>query len=257
VRVRRVAGLLALAVGLGGCVAEDDPNVLDVSPADFPPHSTMARLAGAETVTIAVTGAEVDADGSPIGFEPELGRILAGALGIESHQIGWVQTDALNHERLIEDGQADLVIAAVPVRERSLEIIDFAGPYHVGRVVTLSASAGTDAPRLCATVEISYLVDSAASTGTAHDCLDLLRAGEVDVVAAPDLVLAAEATSHLALGDAGLEPVGYGIGLAKGDEELRAFVDDVLETIAADGRWAAAWASTLEPVLGPAEPPSE
>jgi glutamate transport system substrate-binding protein len=251
-----MAGLLALAVGVGGCVAEDDPNVLDVSPADFPPHSTMARLAGAETVTIAVTGDELDDDGSPIGFEPELGRILAGAMGIESHQIGWVKTDAVNHERLIEDGHADLIIAALPVNERSLEIIDFAGPYHVGHVATLSASSETNGQRLCATAEIGYLLDSAAGTGTAEECLDQLRAGEVDVVAAPDLVLAGEVTSHLALGDAGLESVGYGIGLAKGDEELRAFVDDVLDTIATDGRWAAAWASTLEPVLGPANPPS-
>jgi glutamate transport system substrate-binding protein len=36
----------------------------------------------------------------------------------------------------------------------------------------------------------------------------------------------------------------YGIGVKKGDDEFRSFINDVLEKIAADGRYAQAWSST-------------
>jgi glutamate transport system substrate-binding protein len=123
-------------------------------------------------------------------------------------------------------------------------------------VATLSGSAGADAERVCATAEIGHLVPAATVVGTVQDCTDALVDGSVDTVLAPDLVLAAEATSHLRIGNADFEPLTYGIGLRKGDDDLRSFVTDVLATVAEDGRWEAAWASTLEPVLGAAEPPA-
>lgn len=257
VRVRWLSGpLVVLVAGLSGCVPEADPNVLDVDAADFAPHTTPAQLAAAGTVTIGVTGNDVDDDNVPVGFEAELGKMIAGALGLAPHQISWVQTDALNHERLIEDGHVDLVIAAMPMTERSREIVEFAGPYYVGYVAALAAETDSDDARLCATAEISYLVDSADAIGTVRDCVDGLTDGAVDTVLAPDLVLAPETTAHLSLDATDLGPVSYGIGLRKGDADLRAFVNGVLETIAEDGRWAAAWGSTLEPELGAAEPPA-
>lgn len=255
VRVRWVGGPLLLAVALVGCVPEADPNLVDVGPTDFAPHTTPAELAAAGTVTIGVTGNDVDESNVPVGFEAELGRMIAGALGIADHQIAWVQTDSLNHERLIEDGHADLVIAAMPMTERSWEIVDFAGPYYAGQVATLATSTETDAERVCATAEISHLVTSTETVGTLRDCVDRLTEGAVDTVLAPDLALAPEVNSHLTLGDAGIGSLSYGVGMAKSDGDLRSFVNDVLATVVDDGRWAAAWTSTLEPVLGPADPP--
>lgn len=256
VRMRWSAGLaLGLAIGLSGCMQEPDPNLLDVTAADFAPHSSPARLAAAGTITIGITGNDVDADNVPVSFEAELGRMIAGALGIATHEISWVRTDALNHERLIEDGHVDLVIAAMPMTDRSREIVDFAGPYHVGEVRALSGSPDADAERACATAEIGHLVPDAAVVGTIEDCMAALTDGTVDTVLAPDLVLAAEAISNMRIRDTDIEPVAYGIGLRKGEDDLRAFVTDVLATVARDGRWQTAWSSTLEPVLGPAEPP--
>jgi glutamate transport system substrate-binding protein len=256
VRVRWLSGLLlVVAAGVSGCVPEADPNVRDVEATDFAPHTTPAELAAAGMVTIGVTGNDVDESNVPGGFEAELGRMIAGALGIADHEIVWVQTDALNSERLIEDGQVDLVIAAMPMTERSLEIVDFAGPYYVGEVAMLAASTETDAERVCATAEIAHQVPSAEAVGTIRKCVDQLGDGTVDAVLAPDLVLAAEETAHLTLDDTDLGPLSYGIGLRKGDAALRAFVNGVLAAIAEDGRWAAAWAATLEPELGAAEPP--
>ncbi len=255
-RVRWAIALSLLSAAiLAGCSAETDPNVLDVNATDFAAHSTPARLAAAETVTIGITGNDVDESGVPTGFEAELGRMIAGALGIADHQITWVETDALHHERLIEDRVVDMVIAAMPMTDRSREIVDFAGPYYTGQVATLTASIETGDEQTCATAEIAHLATAPDAVGTLHDCVDQLTDGTVATVLAPDLALAPATTSHLTLGETDLGPLDYGVGMVKADDELRAFVTDVLATVAEDGRWASAWTSTLEPILGPAEPP--
>ena len=41
----------------------------------------------------------------------------------------------------------------------------------------------------------------------------------------------------------------YGIGMAKGDDDFRAWINDTLEASFADGRWEAAWEATAGEVL--------
>ena len=48
----------------------------------------------------------------------------------------------------------------------------------------------------------------------------------------------------------------YGIGLMKGDDEFRAFVNDTLEESFDNGDWAAAWEKTAGKVLETPEPPA-
>mgnify|MGYP001545789847 FL=1 len=48
----------------------------------------------------------------------------------------------------------------------------------------------------------------------------------------------------------------YGIGLTKGDDEFRTFINDVLEVAYDDGTWAAAWEETAGQFAGTPEPPS-
>src|SRR3712207_8291167 len=47
----------------------------------------------------------------------------------------------------------------------------------------------------------------------------------------------------------------YGIGLAKGDDDFRAYINDTLEQSFEDGSWAAAWDRTAGAITG--EPRSE
>ena len=48
----------------------------------------------------------------------------------------------------------------------------------------------------------------------------------------------------------------YGIGLAKGDDAFREFINDTLEAAYEDGRWADAWEATAGAVLALPEPPA-
>ena len=48
----------------------------------------------------------------------------------------------------------------------------------------------------------------------------------------------------------------YGIGLAKDDTDFRNWINDILEKIYEDGRWAEAWEATAGTVLKTPEPPA-
>lgn len=262
-RIRRLAGLLGggFALALTGCLGEDDPHLVDVEPADFPAFSTMQRLADAETITVGITGNERDADGAPEGFEVELAVMVAGALGIPDHAVTWVQTEPTEHERLIEDGFVDIVLAAFAIDERSLQIVDFAGPYHVGGPVAVAPAGAGDGPpvAVCTTPDVAADLPQPGYDdvvrGRYAECFEHLESGRVEAVIAPDLVLAPELGTRFVLAGDRLTTEAYGIGLAKGDDDFRGFLNDVLQTVAADGRWAAAWESTAGAALGPAEPP--
>lgn len=262
-RIPRLAGVLGggLVLALTGCLGEDDPNLLDVEAADFPAHSTMHRLTDAGSITVGITGTERDADGAPLGFEVELAVMIAGALGIPDHAVTWVQTEPTEHERLIEDGFVDIVLAAFPIDDRSRQIVDFAGPYHVGGAAVLGparAAAGPPAA-VCATPDVVAALPEEGYDEVIHaryaECVEQLESGRVDAVIAPDLVVVPELRDRFALAGDRLTTEAYGVGLAKGDDEFRGFLNDVLQTVAADGRWDAAWESTAGTVLGPAEPP--
>ncbi len=258
------AGLVAVAVALvpAGCTADDDPNLLDVGSADFPAWSTMAALSEAGSITVGITGDEVDADGAPVGFEVEIAKMLAGALGIPAHDVRWVQAEHDHRERLIEDGHVDIVVAALPSDGAAGEIVGLAGPYHVGEHrVLVPDGAGTLAEaRVCAADDVpddavGELGDATVVRASATACVERLYGGEVDAVYAPDLVLAGSLDGHFALLDEPRAEQAYSVGLASGDEEFRSFLEEVIDAAIRDGRWAAAWESTAGRVLGPADPP--
>lgn len=250
-----------LIFALPACTTETDPNLAEVGPADFPAHSTMQRLAEAETIRIGVIGNDLDADDVPRGFEAEVGQMVAGALGIPAHAITWVQTEPTEHERLVEDGFVDIVLAGFAIEERSLEIVDFAGPYHVGGQALLVRAGTEDAAEgtVCTTADVAGTFDLPETDVLIEryaECVSLLRTGDVDGVSAADLTAVGETDDQLTVLGERLTDESYGVALAKGDDEFRDFLNDVLEAAVADGRWAAAWSSTAESVLGPADPPA-
>src|SRR5918998_921517 len=92
-------------------------------------------------------------------------------------------------------------------------------------------------------------------------CADALRNGQVDAVTTDNVIL----TGLVQGGQGAFELVGnpftqepYGIGLTKGDDEFRGFINDTLEQAFEDGSWAAAWDRTAGAITGePApEPPT-
>ena len=132
--------LLALALIAAGCGDDDESSAPEpevASDPTFPEGSTLARLADAGAIRI---GTKYDQPGlgnidletdEPEGFDVEIGKIVAGKLGIEPDGIEWIETVSANREAFITGDRVDLVIATYAINDERKQEIDFAGPYYV------------------------------------------------------------------------------------------------------------------------------
>ena len=274
----------AAALGLAACGGggDEEPVVAEVDTADFPEGSTMAKLADAGKITIGTKFdqplfGQAGPDGKPVGFDVEIGKILAGALGIDADGIEWTETVSANREPFIENGQVDIVVATYTINDTRKEVVDFAGPYYVaGQALMVLVDnediTGEDslAGKKVASVEGStpaqYILDNHPDAELVHfdtysNCVTALINGQVDVVTTDNVILAGFVESdpdNLKLVNDGEtftdEP--YGVGLAKGDDDFRAFLNDTLEAAYEDGSWAKAWEDTAGVVLPTPDPPA-
>ena len=274
----------AAALGLAACGGggDEEPEVAEVDTADFPEGSTMAKLADAGKITIGTKFdqplfGQAGPDGKPVGFDVEIGKILAGALGIDADGIEWTETVSANREPFIENGQVDIVVATYTINDTRKEVVDFAGPYYVaGQALMVLVDnediTGEDslAGKKVASVEGStpaqYILDNHPDAELVHfdtysNCVTALINGQVDVVTTDNVILAGFVESdpdNLKLVNDGEtftdEP--YGVGLAKGDDDFRAFLNDTLEAAYEDGSWAKAWEDTAGVVLPTPDPPA-
>lgn len=238
----------------------------------FPEGSTMARLAEAGTIRI---GTKFDQPGlgavgleseDPEGFDIEMGKLVAAALGIAPDDIEWVETVSANREAFIENGTVDIVIATYTINDERKEVIDFAGPYYVaGQDLLVAADDdsinGPDdlaGKRVCAAsgstpierIREDYPDAEPVEFDTYTECVDQLSTGQIDAVSTDDIILAGYAADPNYAGQ--FRVVGetfseepYGIGLQRGDDDFRDFLNDVIEQSYEDGTWADSFAGTL------------
>ncbi|WP_219943961.1 glutamate ABC transporter substrate-binding protein [Iamia sp. SCSIO 61187] len=277
-----LALLLPLAFLLTGCGDDDEglgdgdtPETTDPEVAEdteFPEGSTMARLAEEGSIKI---GTKFDQPGlgavgleseDPEGFDIEIGKLVAAELGIAPGDIEWVETVSANREAFIENGTVDIVIATYTINDERKEVVDFAGPYYVaGQDLLVGADDdsinGPDdlaGKRVCAAsgstpierIREEYPDAEPVEFDTYTECVDQLQTGQVDAVSTDDIILAGYAADPNYEGE--FRVVGetfseepYGIGLAKGDDEFRDFLNDVLEQSYEDGTWEQAFDATL------------
>ncbi len=276
------AGLSAVLV-LTACGGDDSDDAAsepeDVEAADFEEGTTMAQLAEQGSITI---GTKFDQplfglqgpSGEPEGFDVEIAKIIAHELGIEDDNIEWIETVSANREPFIEDGQVDIVVATYTINEERRQIVDFAGPYYNAGQSLLVLEDNTDinsvddiAGKTVCSAEGSTPLENIRTNfpeaepvpvGQYSDCLEPLRNGQVDALTTDNVILSGfidQNPDEFELrGDLFTEEP-YGIGLAKGDDEFRAWLNDVLEASFDDGRWEDAWENTAGEVLETPETP--
>lgn len=286
IRVAATAAVLALGLGtLAACGDDGGETPAPVDTPTFPAGSTMAELFAAQKITIGTKFDQpgfglADLEGKPQGFDVEIAKLIAAELGIPADNIEWRETPSRVREEVIEQGQVDIVVATYTINDTRKERIDFAGPYYVAgqQIMTRKDDDSIDGPedfqdgtkKVCSATGstpaaniVKYLADQATQLvlfDTYDKCLDPLRDGTVDAVTTDNVILlgyVARSPDDFKLVGEKFTDEPYGIGVAKGDDQFRDFINDVLEEIAADGRYATAWsttAGTFDPVIPEAPP---
>lgn len=272
---------LAGALVLSGCTDSGaTPEAAPVEKApEFAAGTTMADLAAAGTMTIGTKfdqplfGLRGPGD-IPVGFDVEIGKLIAAKLGIAPDKIKWTETVSANREPFIQNGQVDLVVATYTINDTRKQVVSFAGPYYsAGQDLLVLAGNPdsiqgpedlTDKP-VCtvsgSTSEknIAAYTTNVIATDTYSNCLGPLRSGEVVAVTTDNVILAGIADQNEGEFEVVNNPFTeepYGIGLALEDTEFRSFINDVLEESYKDGAWVDAWKSTAGKVLDTPEPPA-
>ena len=179
-----------------------------------------------------------DPDGEPVGFDVEIGKLIAAELGIDAdeHRVG---RDRLGQPRAVHrGGQVDLVIATYTINDERKQVVSFAGPYYVagqdahGPQGQHSTSTGPDdlaGKKVCSadgrprpSGSWTEYGGRTGARGAYSECLEPLRNRQVDAVTTDNVILAGFVDQNP--GDFKLvgetfseEP--YGIGLKKGDND--------------------------------------
>jgi glutamate transport system substrate-binding protein len=276
-RVPRTTGLLGvaltlvLAMALAGCGDDDgggDGGQANEG-ASFAEGTTMARLNQAGTVTV---GTKFDQplfglknlEGKPEGFDVEIAKLIAGEMGIPADKVNFIEAVSANREPFIQQGKVDFVVATYTINDKRKEVVDFAGPYYVaGQDIMVAKGnpesiAGPDdlaGKKVCSVtgstpaenIRTNYPEAQLTEFDVYSKCAEALKNGQVQAVTTDNVIL----LGLISQDPEAFELVGkpfteepYGIGLKKGDDQFRTFINDTLQKAFDDGRWLAAWDAT-------------
>jgi glutamate transport system substrate-binding protein len=272
--VLALAALALVAVGCGDDNGDDSsaPEPTVEESVQFPAGTTMAELADAGTIRV---GTKFDQPGlgninletdEPEGFDVESDKVIAGKLGIDEDDIEWVETISANREAFLVNDRVDIIVATYTINDERKAQVDFAGPYYVAGQDLLvreddDSINGPDdlaGKRVCAVtgstpiarIRESYPEAEPVEFDTYTECVDQLEVGQIDAVSTDDIILAGYAADpkyeglFRVVGETFSEEP-YGIGVPKGDDEFRAFINDTLEEAYQDGTWEELFDATL------------
>ena len=243
--------------------------------AAFPSGTTMAALQSRGKL---VVGTKFDQPGFGLkgvsgkveGFDVEIAKLIAaGIFGGTAEQAGekveFVEAVSKNREPFIKEGKVDVVVATYTITDARKMEVDFAGPYFVARQDIMVKRDNTsirgvedlNGKKVCSaqgSTSIKNLqakapnADVSIAFDTYSKCAEALRDGRVAAVSTDDTILAGlvkDSGGDFKLVGAPFSDEPYGIGLKKGDQVFRDFLNDRLEDIYRSGEWAAAFEATL------------
>ncbi|MFN2506702.1 MAG: glutamate ABC transporter substrate-binding protein [Acidimicrobiales bacterium] len=272
--------MLVLALVGGACGDDDDEGT--VTPGGLPrptfaAGTTMARLQQNGKI---IVGTKFNQIGSGIvnpntgeleGFDIEIAKLMAvGIFGgtveeiDEQDRIEFVETVSGVPEAVIVAGERDMVIATYTISDKRKEQVDFAGPYLIDNQ-DIMVKADNDSIRTVADLNGKRVCTGQGSTSPAHlaskapqaevilfagypECGDALRQDRVDAVVTDRGILLGiidGSGGQFKLAKVPVSDVPLGIGIKKGDDAFREFLNPRLEAIYDSGEWAAAYEDTL------------
>ncbi len=272
-RMAAFAAVAFLSLGTAACGGDDSNGGSGGdSTKSFEAGTTMERLNKAQKIII---GSKFDQplfglkglDGKPTGFDVEIAKIIASELGIPANKIEWVETPSTVREQVIQQGKVDIVVATYTINDKRKQLVDFAGPYYnAGQTILVKESDNSitgpesfrdGTKKICSVTNSTpaaniekYLKDKATQLvlfDVYTKCLDALKGGQVDAMTTDNVILTGYISTNkgqFKLAGSTFTEEPYGIGLKKGDDKFREFINGSLEKAFADGRYEKAWKDT-------------
>ncbi len=287
---------LVLALVAGACGDEQNPAVdpgddttatTAGGPPQFAAGTTMDALQKKGRIVIGVKfdqpgfGQSNPTTGKVEGFDVEIGKLMAaGIFGGDAasveNKIEFKESVSKNREPFIQNGEVDLVIATYTINDTRKQVVDFAGPYFVAKQdimvkkddTTIKGVEDLNGKKVCtakgSTSEKNVRAKAPNADVTLFDtysqCAEAMTDNRVVAVTTDNTILAGlvqASNGAFKLVKAPFSDEPYGIGLKKGDQPFRDFVNDRLEEIYEDGQWAKAFEATLGKIgLETPEPPT-
>ena len=219
-----------------------DVEVAENAAEEFEDGTRMKELAESGEITIGVKydqpgiGFKGATDDVPTGFDPEIGKILAGTLGIAEDEITWKETISDNREPFLEAGEVDLVVASYSITDERRQIVGQAGPYYVtGQQLLVKSDSDIESledvkgTEVCSVTGSTSLENIEAEGATARgfdtysECVDQVLSGTVDAMTTDGAILlgyAAENPDELKVVVEPFSEERYGIGYSKDYPEM-------------------------------------
>jgi glutamate transport system substrate-binding protein len=272
------SSLVLAACGGGDSSSAPEPSVAE--DVEFDEGTTMADIVEAGELRVGTKfdqpgfGLE-NLEGEVEGFDVEVAKIIAGALGLSEDEITFTEATSAVREEVIEEGEVDMVVATYTINDERKERITFAGPYYVaGQQIMVAADneeitgpeSFTDNPdlKVCSVTGSTpsetireYLAgdDQLVLFEEYSQCADSLENGQVDAVTTDNVIL----LGFVAESDGAFKLVGeqfteepYGIGIEKGDIEFCEFINQTLQDN--EDAYLEAWEATAGQVEGTEAP---
>jgi glutamate transport system substrate-binding protein len=273
---------LCVALVAAGCGDDDEgeqgttgTTAAALAPPNFPAGSTMATIQQRGKLIVGVKydqpgfGQRNPTNNQIEGFDVEIGKLMAvgifgGTVGDLGPKVEFVEAITRNREPFIQNGTVDIVIATYTINAARKQVVDFAGPYFIARQDIMVKSTDNSI-RSVTDLNGKKVCTAAGSTsernlrtqapqaelllfGGYSECAQALTDGRVVAVSTDAPILAGlvqQSGGAFKLVRAPFSDEPYGIGLKKGDDAFRAFLNDRLEAIYASGEWVKAFNDTL------------
>ena len=287
---RFLAAMLGFGAVVAGCTsgpaADEKPLAAPVVTA-APRPSLLQAMKERGVVRIGVKfdvplfGLKDPASGKLSGFDIEIAKGIVSRLYPEADDINkhveFVEALSKNREKFLADRTVDLVISTYTINAARKELVDFAGPYYIAGQDILARKTDVDSgvitgigdvngKKVCSvtgSTSLNNLRDAAPTVDVSitkdkySECFAALKSGLVQAMSTDDVILLglAQGFPEYAITGNPFHTEPYGIGITKGDEELRTFVNDALEKMFADGTWDRAFRDTIGTTGTPAPAP--
>ncbi|MFD1516697.1 glutamate ABC transporter substrate-binding protein [Pseudonocardia yunnanensis] len=211
--------------------------------------------------------------GRVTGFDAGLAEMLAHYItGKPTNDVAITPVTVDTRETLLRNGTVDAVVATYSITPERAAKVAFAGPYYSsGDAIMVTAGDGAihgvgdlNGKTVATQSNSTAVLALRAAAPAAHvvtfehdpECVAAVQQGRADAYVLDQVILVSDASTNPGVKVVG-EPFtreSYGIGLPLGDPAAKAFVNEWLRKIYANGSWAKLWKATLGTVVSGAAP---